>query len=651
MKASSLRLFVESLEARTTLSSSPWLNPTELTLSFVPDGTSVGNGLTSNLTAMLGSSSTTSWETTILRAFQSWASQANINIAVVPDGGEPLGATGLPQGDPRFGDIRIAAAPLGNPATAGLAQTVTATGTGGTLQGDVVLNSNAPINVGGTGGDYDLFSVLLHEAGHSFGFPDETTNPASVMYTTYQPEASLPAIDVANLQAVYGTPTGDPFGSGITNTTTGTAFDLTRHGNLSLVSGDIAQIGGVEVFRFTTPAAQTGISGLTVNVQAAGISLFTPEVTILNASGSPVASAVAAGPLANTVSVTLPNYAASTTYFVQIQGANNNLFSDGAFNLQLNYSKNFGNTFNYGSRVTNSYVGQNLSVSTALDLSYVSSQTTDFTAIGSIGNAGSSNWYRIDPSSISSFTGTLTVGVVTLDSSGLLPMVTVYNSLGQPLQSSVVANENGTFTVQLPNQQTSTVYYLQVSAQNSTSGSSPTGRYALWSDLSQIAPTVFTSLTSGTLTAASNTIYSQLTINDTRLLQFSLSATEAASGPTEAVRVSIFDSNGNTVFTAVAFAGSPLVTGTVWLQAGTYTVVFNAAAANGETLSNLTYQLSDIDLTNPVDPYPVDPTDPTSPPISPPPPPPPVVVVVSPPAPLPPLGVVVGAIVNPLTGL
>ena len=40
-----------------------------------------------------------------------------------------------------------------------------------------------------------------------------------------------------------------------------------------------------------------------------------------------------------------------------------------------------------------------------------------------------------------------------------------------------------------------------------------------------------------------------------------------------------------------AFAGSPLVTGTVWLQAGTYTVVFNAGTANGAALSGLTYLL------------------------------------------------------------
>jgi hypothetical protein len=166
LKYRPFKFTMERLEDRINLTSSPWLNPGSLTLSFVPDGTSVGGGMTSNLTSTFGASNTAAWEQTILDAFQSWASQANINIGVVADGGQPLGTAGLPQGDPRFGDIRIAAAPLGNPAVAGLAQTATANGgVSGTIQGDIIINSNAPITVGGVGGTYDLFSVILHEAG------------------------------------------------------------------------------------------------------------------------------------------------------------------------------------------------------------------------------------------------------------------------------------------------------------------------------------------------------------------------------------------------------------------------------------------------------------------------------------------------------
>ena len=59
------------------------------------------------------------WEQAILRAYQTWAVAANLNIGLVSDGGEPLGGAGALQGDTRFGDIRIAAIPLSAPGTTG----------------------------------------------------------------------------------------------------------------------------------------------------------------------------------------------------------------------------------------------------------------------------------------------------------------------------------------------------------------------------------------------------------------------------------------------------------------------------------------------------------------------------------------------------
>src|SRR5438270_2793445 len=114
MNGNKICLTAEPLEER--LQPSTWGMPWEygnLTLSFVPDGAKV-DGNQSNLSQTLGShASTKAWEMEVLRAAQTWAAAANINVGMVADGGQDLGIAGVIQGDPRFGDIRIAAEPLG----------------------------------------------------------------------------------------------------------------------------------------------------------------------------------------------------------------------------------------------------------------------------------------------------------------------------------------------------------------------------------------------------------------------------------------------------------------------------------------------------------------------------------------------------------
>jgi hypothetical protein len=197
------RLAVEQLEDRSLLSGAGavWPDAQALTISFAPDGTSV-SGTSSDLFATLSAkASTVTWETEILRAFRTWAGSADINLTLVTDNGAPFGTAGAPQGDPRFGDIRIGAAPLGS---ADAATTQPFSYTGSTWSGDVLLNSSMDFSVAGGPGVYDLFTVVMHEAGHSFGL-DDNLDPTSVMYDTYSgPRTGLSAGDVQSIQALYG---------------------------------------------------------------------------------------------------------------------------------------------------------------------------------------------------------------------------------------------------------------------------------------------------------------------------------------------------------------------------------------------------------------------------------------------------------------
>src|SRR6202047_72078 len=195
-------LALERLEDRLTPATwgIPWPDAQHLTLSFLPDKTTGGlsaSNLFQDLNAM---APTATWQREILRAFQTWAINGNANIALVTDGGQPMGSPGAIQGDSRFGDIRIAAATAASAIDpSDLADSQPFSWTGTTWSGDVVLNSSYPIGIGATSTQYDLYSIMLHEAGHVFGFGEDATDVGSVMNPTYATYTQLAPIDISHL--------------------------------------------------------------------------------------------------------------------------------------------------------------------------------------------------------------------------------------------------------------------------------------------------------------------------------------------------------------------------------------------------------------------------------------------------------------------
>ncbi len=249
---------LQPLEARVVLysaSGNVWMNPTVITISFMPDGTNLG-GVTSNLSASFNSKPALvgKWQSEILRAAQVWAEQTNINLALVPDNGQPSG-TGLYQkGDPRYGDIRIGGYNFGNSTLARAYMPPPVNNY--SIAGDVVLNTGMTYNINET---YDLFTVATHEIGHSLGLRHSTVAQAQEFATYNAIKRALNGDDVAGIRASYspGASRGaDWFDADGTNETMATADSITTGLTSTLRDLDITSTADIDYYRFQVPGAR-----------------------------------------------------------------------------------------------------------------------------------------------------------------------------------------------------------------------------------------------------------------------------------------------------------------------------------------------------------------------------------------------------------
>lgn len=352
---------IDHLEDRRVLSAfgNSWPDPMHLTLSFAPDGTSDA-GQSSALYQTLGKAGTTSaWQSAIVKAYQTWAASANISITVKADGGQAMGTYGAIQGDSRFGDIRIGAI---SQAAGVLAVTQPFSYTGGTWAGDVNFNSADLLSLDGHSGTVALYTLALHEAGHSLGLPD-STDTSSVMDDTYSgPRATgLAASDVAAIQALYGAAgdvttnntqsipsTADVYTNGYVNADNGsnnTLYSGTYLNSSNAASGtfnyvyhgSLTPTDPVDFYRFTTPR-QSSENVMTVSVWGLNASAIDTKVTILDHSGNPVAANVIqteAGQLA----VQVPNISLHSLYYIEVtSNATSGTGSMGNYALAIDYS-------------------------------------------------------------------------------------------------------------------------------------------------------------------------------------------------------------------------------------------------------------------------------------------------------------------------
>jgi hypothetical protein len=623
------RPVLESLEGRVVLATFgvPWHDASNLTLSFVPDGTKIA-GHTSNLFQTLNAQEPTAvWEQQILRAFQTWAVEANINIAVVPDSGAPLGVAGQSQHDPRFGDIRIGAQPMSPEALS--ISVPNDPSLSSTLSGDVLINSNELF--GGT--NLNLTSVILHEAGHVFGIGDGT-DPNSAMYSQYTGNTTLTPGDISALQSLYGVRAPDSHEGSSGNNSMNTATQIQPSGSSSpatplVAFGDVSSNSDLDFYSLRMPSNYQG--PVTFRLQSAGLSLLAPHLTILDSNGKVLGDAQADSMSGDIVTIHLNQAVPNATYYLEVQGATQDVFGIGSYGVAATFDA--ANTVspdtldtvlrgpyqalsanditsllqNPGQTLINNGHRDNEGVAmTQLTSTPGYAFNSHFETVGSLSASTAVNLYRVQtPSMQSGQNLVLTVTVRALDVNGMLPRVSILDGNMIPVSSQILANGDGTFSIQAAGLKPHGNYYLQVTSNGSTTNS--VGNFALDAELGTAVANLST-FASGTLASTIDVQSYDFYVGESQLMQFVLSASAMGAPAGAAVQMTIVDSSGNVIDSLNATAGDTVSAGALFVTPGAYTIRFSMVGVTDPNAPPISYILNGEEISDPIGPVLQDPT-------------------------------------------
>lgn len=486
MKTKQRPLTLEHLQRRDlfTVDSLAWDEAGSLRLSFVPDGTLVGDQVSNLDSVMSQSPAGTAWRDSVVKAFQIWSQYAAINVGVVSDSGAPIGTAGPTRGDERFGEIRIAGLPMTNDTWAAAVSHNKLSS--GSWAGDMFFNTAANWNQHPD----DLLRVALHEAGHVLGLP-HNADPTSPMHEHGVPDSLTPAAsDIAVLQQLYGVRGADANELNKANDTQGDATRMrfsdvasTFDGTKPLIHyGEITQATDRDIFFFEVP--QSHKSTTTVHVESRGLSQLQFRLTVKNDKGNVVSVGENTALQGGEVHLQIPATSNGGKYYLQIDAIGDSFNRIGSYavvaELDGKVAVPYATTLtsvqkahrwfassatvlgsldvgalavsqNTGALVEDRGGNDSSGSATRINPFLENSERTAARTIGSISSGTDVDFYRFrSPKPPTGVTFGMLVQIDAIERNGLMPEIEVRDELDHVLPVDFLVNGNGEIKVWVP---------------------------------------------------------------------------------------------------------------------------------------------------------------------------------------------------------
>lgn len=581
-----------------------WPEPRSLSVSFPSDQAAIGAYRNVARESLDQVTDRLAWQEASLRAFQTWAVQANLNIGLMPDRGDDFGAVGLSTNDPRFGEFRIGAFPQGSV----LANAAPFQVNAGTWSGDVLINSDVdffladrnasgPVAVPMVDGKpaVELYSVLLHEAGNALGLADNST-PGAVMNGVYSaPNTSLKSSDITAIRQLYGArqDLNEPVGNN--NARSRATLIATPAGNTGqspiTVRGSLNTMSDVDFYRFQPIP---GKEKVTVRLVAAGISLVKGQIEVLDRNGNKIADAKTDSVFNNNLQVEIGSLHDHSSLFVRVARNANDVFAIGDYRLELDYrdpsqqpsilppvfdadandgDESFPIDFvsvdalfrQAGIIDTETGLNDTLTTATRLDTTEGYLPNTRYELQAAIATLGDRDLWRFRSPSTPSPVLHVHIDPVGLPANTM--EVVLLTSSGARVAAQVTRKPDGGMSIEVANPTASTDYVLFV---RTVAGSAiPAGNYVASVSFATNAGTNVRQLYHGELQAGSEN-FTNLTIGKTQLIRFDLSSQSTMSS--SGIQMTIHDAKTGDIVTSFASASQTTRSDYVWLAAGDYVI-------------------------------------------------------------------------------